>query len=359
MKVRPKILAVETRNPPLCLTQTEAIEFARLKPGMTPEEFSWYERFLGDKGIETRYFGLPSIDLTFHENGDQAIVRFQKEATKIGAEALSKALAALDMEPHSIDALVVATCTGYLCPGLTSYIAEAAGLRADVFALDLSGIGCGAAIPALRSGIHFLAEHPGARVAVLCVEISSAAISWGKEVDLILSNSIFGDGAACVILSDDPFREGLEIREFASRLWPKYREELRFKNRDTRLMNTISPRVPILAARAVNELLEQLAPAAQSNGFLAGVHPGGRKVLDEIESRVPRLQGKLGPSREVLRRYGNMSSPSIFFVLKEILAQGLLAPGHPILLFAFGAGFSAFGVSLEFKPSASKAVHPR
>lgn len=227
-------------------------------------------------------------------------------------------------------------------PGLSSYIAEAAGLRPDVVAIDLAGTGCGAALPALRTADHFLQTHPESYAAVLCVEVCTAAIDWGPEVDLILSNAIFADGAACTILTNHPAKRGLAQRGFESILWPQYREHLRFKTRNSRLSNVIHPEVPKIAARAVRELAQKVIEASATDFSAFAVHPGGRKILDTIEEAVPLMRGKLQASRAVLRRCGNMSSPSVLFVVRELLDTGQILKNEKTMLFAFGAGFTAY-----------------
>lgn len=186
-------------------------------------------------------------------------------------------------------------------------------------------------------------------MAVLCIEVCSAALDWGDEIDLILSNAIFADGAACALLTNHPARQGLEIRGFESILWPEYREHLRFRTRNSRLSNVIHPEVPKVAARAVRQLMDRFKERDGAAFKHFAVHPGGRKILDEIENGVHEMRGNLDCSRAVLKQYGNMSSPSVLFVLKEMFSRKIPQSGESILLFAFGAGFTAFGAALEGK----------
>lgn len=346
-----RILAVETANPELKATQQEVLQCLVQNSGFSKSTLKWYEKFLKDDGIQTRYFGLPRLDAAFQESGDEAIHRYQKVALRIALQAVEQALKRSGFSIFDLNGIVVATCTGYLCPGLSTYLAQALGMSADVYTQDLSGIGCGAALPALRAGELFLNTSPHSRVAVVCVEVCSAALYWGEDVELILSNAIFADGAACAILSnceEDPC--GLMLHGYESILWPQYREDLRFKSRNSRLCNVISPRVPQIAAQAVDRLTYHLE-ARLGRPIHYAVHPGGRKVLDTIEEVIPEMQGKLGLSRDILRRFGNMSSPSILFVLKEMLNQGQIQSGELLALYAFGAGFTAFGLYLEAGPS--------
>src|SRR5664279_505535 len=191
-----KIVGIETAVPALCVSQKEAYACAAQKKGIRPSTLKWYERFMSDKGIETRHFAMEHVSEILEESRNASHERFRKHAARLGSEALRKILKKSEIEPKDLDGLVTTTCTGYLCPGLSSYISEALGIRETIFAMDLAGLGCGAALPALRAADQYLALHPGSHVAVVSVEVCSAAIFWGDEIELILSNSIFSDGAA-------------------------------------------------------------------------------------------------------------------------------------------------------------------
>lgn len=343
----PKIIAIETANPSLRVTQHEAAEFVKSRPEMKTSVLKWYQRFLQDPGIDARYFAVSGLDQLFCESADETIKRFEKSAADIAAEALKKAIARAGISAEQLDGLIVTTCTGYLCPGLTSHIASRVNLRPDIYAVDLAGLGCGAAIPGLRAGSLYLQSHPESYVAVICVEICSAAMYWDDDIELILSNAIFADGAACAVLSSVPGQGGLELGCFGSLLLEQYRDELRFGYRNGRLCNVISPNVPQIASEAVAKLLESCEKEERENFSFAAVHPGGRKVLDCLEENIPVLSGKLGHSREVLKNFGNMSSPSVLFVLKRFMDSGELRHGDSGILISFGAGFTAFGAGVK------------
>ena len=345
-----KILHIETENPPLKCTQDEILQNVSRKKHISVEALTYYKRFLRDKGIQTRTLGLSDLDLVDHEGPDEANRRFQRVATGLGTRAAEKCLAAAGLEARDIDGLIIATCTGYLCPGLTSYISQAAGLRNNIFTLDLVGSGCAAAIPALRAADQFLKVHPHSNLLVVCAEVCSAALSWGDETDLILSNAIFGDGAAACLLSNRPRTEGFEIRDFESLLWPEFRDDLRFKKKEARLCNVINKNVPKIVARAMKNLWQNLKLHFAEPLHYYAVHPGGRRILDEIENSLGLKDGQLNRSREILRDYGNMSSPSVLYVLKRIWDLDPVKTGDNVGLFSFGAGFSAYAALLKFAP---------
>ena len=345
--MKPRLIKITTANPKNRWHQQEILESVKNNPKISERAGLFYKRFLSDSGIETRYFGLNHLQYVNDESPDEANRRFAETATELGSRAARSCLESAGVLPQDLNGLIVTTCTGYLCPGLTSYIAEALGLNEDLFSLDLAGLGCGAALPALRSAEQYLKAHPDSKVLVVCVEVCSAALSWGNETDLILSNCIFSDGAAACLLSNEAGAQGLEILGYESLLWPEHRDDLRFKNKNSRLCNVINRSVPDLSAEAVKQLQDKLLRSIQKPFHYYGVHPGGRRVLDEIETTLKLEPSRLKRSREVLRHYGNMSSPSILFVLKRILEKDDLQPGETIALFSFGAGFSAYGVVLQ------------
>jgi alkylresorcinol/alkylpyrone synthase len=301
----------------------------------------------GDSGIATRHFAVPEIEGVFDLRSDQLNAAFRAEAPRLAGRALTDALARAGVTVGEVDALLVCTCTGYLCPGVSSYVAEQLGLRTDVFLQDLVGLGCGAAIPTLRAAQAVLAAKPDAVVAVVAVEICSAAFYLDDDPGVIISACLFSDGAAASIWRSTPGPGGLRCHGFDTLHLPADRDRLRFEQRDGKLRNLLDPAVPSLAAGAVSRLFA--AETARGNPrpirkIIA--HPGGRDVLDALEAALPGFP--LDASRRVLRDHGNMSSPSVLFALEDALRDGRPDAAGDWWLVSFGAGFSAhacrFGV---------------
>ncbi|MBP6343739.1 MAG: type III polyketide synthase [Candidatus Omnitrophica bacterium] len=339
-----KIVDIATANPPLKMTQAEILSRILASPLRSKREKKLYSRFLAEASIETRYTAMegPPEGL-FEETQDEAIVRFQEQATRLGTQAVKDLLAKTRLKPSEVDAIIIATCTGYLCPGLTSYISQGVGLREDVHPVDMVGVGCGAALPAMKSAWQYLSVHPDANVIVLAVEICTATSFWNDNLDLIISNSIFGDGAAACLMTNKPEAGGLEIQAFKSILWPEYRDSLRYVTKNGRLHNVLNKEVPVIAAKAFHQVLKQLTNDFSHKIDHYAVHPGGRKILDEIETISHFDAGVLQHSRDVLFNYGNMSSPSVLYVLKDIISKENLKTGDTVGIFAFGAGLTSFG----------------
>ena len=291
----------------------------------------------GDHGIATRHFAMPDVDQVFDLTADQLHAAFRTAAPKLAATALSAALARAQILPNQLDALLICTCTGYLCPGLTSYVAEQLGLRPNPFLQDLVGLGCGAAIPTLRAASHLLAAQPDATVACIAVEICSAAFYLDDDPGVIISACLFSDGAAATIWRATPGPTALRAFGFDTLHLPAEREKLRFEQRDGKLRNLLDRSVPTLAAGAVGQLWAQRGPRPVSRVV---THPGGRDVLEALAPVV--APHSLDASTRVLRDYGNMSSPSVLFALEETLKTATpTASDGDFWLVSFGAGFSA------------------
>jgi alkylresorcinol/alkylpyrone synthase len=302
-----------------------------------------------DNVVAQRHLALARLEDGLERSPDALHARFATNAPRLAAQAAVRALNAAEYEPGQMDAIIVATCTGYLCPGLTSYVTELLDLRRDVVALDLVGQGCGAALPGLRTAQALLASGAAERVLLVCVEVCSAAFFLDNDPGVLISACLFGDGAGAVVLTAKPPRQGRRIEWLASgsHLDPAKRESLRFAHQNGVLRNVLTPEVPALAAKAarvvVGDVLERmrLRPDAIRAWLL---HPGGRDVLIALREELGLTEHDLRWSTTVLRTFGNMSSPSVLFVLDSAMREA--APGGHWWLSAFGAGFSCHGALL-------------
>ncbi len=333
------------------LTQRECWEILRRSPAarkLRPGSRKLLEKILtGDNGIATRQFAVNDLDRIFDLDAESLNHAFEREAPALGERALRAALTEAGLAPGDLDALVMCTCTGYLCPGLSSFVAERAGVRPDAFLQDIVGQGCGAAIPSLRSVSHLLAARPGARVAFIAVEICSAAFYLDDDPGVLVSLCLFADGASASIWNGHPGPTRLRCADFDTLHIPADRESIRFENRGGKLRNKLDKTVPERAAVAVRELFARQNGTAERIGHVLA-HAGGKKVLEAVGGA---LAGRfaLAESAEVLRRCGNMSSPSVMFALGEHLRRPA-APGQSaaedLWLTSFGAGFSAHSCRL-------------
>ncbi|MCJ7453635.1 MAG: hypothetical protein MUO39_14340, partial [Steroidobacteraceae bacterium] len=274
-----------------------------------------------DNGIETRHLALDSLAESFAIDPDTLARRFLTHAPALATRAAERALAAAALGAAQIDAVVVSTCTGYLCPGLTGYVIERLGLRPDVQAYDLVGHGCAAALPNLQLASTLLASERCEHVLSVCVEVSSAAMYLDDDPGVLISACLFGDGAGAAVLSRSPRTTGRRVEwlDGASLIVPAERNALMFEQRGGMLRNILTRAVPALAAEyAARVLLTVLERTHLTADDIAAwiMHAGGRDVLLALESRLDLDANELRYSAAMLREYGNLSSAFVFFVLE-------------------------------------------
>ncbi|MEM8549243.1 MAG: stilbene synthase [Verrucomicrobiota bacterium] len=297
----------------------------------------------GASGIQKRHFAVPDVHNVFKRDAEELNREFEREAPILAADTLKDALDQAGMIPQELDAIVLCTCTGYLCPGVTSYVAERLDMRRDVYLNDVVGLGCGAAVPSLRAAEGLIAANPEMKVGVIAVEICSAAFYIDDDPGVLVSLCLFGDGCSASIWSGKPGPTGLRTKNFDTLHIPEDRELLRFENSQGKLRNKLHLTVPQKAAIAVDKLY-----AKQDVNGIARVlpHAGGRDVLVAVGETIKDFE--LSEAEAVLSNYGNMSSPSVMFALGEYLnghVNGSL-DGKDLWLTSFGAGFAAHSFML-------------
>jgi alpha-pyrone synthase len=304
-----------------------------------------FERMVGRSGIEHRWSVLPRAD-----NGGTPIepggfyhgeilpstaprMRLYGEvAPKLALQAIDQ----LKFDPAEITHIVVASCTGFVAPGVDQIIARRLGLSPSVERLLVGYMGCYAAVVALRSARHIVRSDPGARVLVVTVEICSLHLHEMHEVEALLAGLQFGDGAGAALVTGDA--EGIEIdAPFATTL-PESNELIRWDITDEGFAMHLSGEVPgrIGAALAEPALRERIVNGGVDQW---AIHAGGRSILDAVENSLQLPPDSLDDSRAVLRDFGNMSSSTLMFVLARMFGRRI---DHGVAI-AFGPGLAAEG----------------
>jgi alkylresorcinol/alkylpyrone synthase len=306
----------------------------------------------GKNGIATRHLALEPLSDAFQLSPDALHARFQKHAPDLATQAAERALAEAQIPARQIDAIVISTCTGCLCPGLTSYVSERLGLRPEALGLDLVGQGCGAAMPNLRLAESLLASDRAEHVLSICVEVCSAAFYLDDDPGVLISACLFGDGAGAAVLGRQPnARRRVQWTSCRSLLVPQDRDLLKFETRGGMLRNILAPQVPEIAGTHAKNLFDSTASAAGLKPSDIGawiLHAGGREVLAALQQRLELQPDDLRWSAEILEEYGNLSSPFILFVLQRALRDN--APAGRWWMSSFGAGFCCHGALLEVGP---------
>jgi alkylresorcinol/alkylpyrone synthase len=317
----------------------------------------------GDNGVDARHLALDPFMEIFDQTPDALQARFTKHAPALGVQAAQQALKDANCRPDEMDAILISTCTGYLCPGLTSYVSERLGLRSDVFALDLVGQGCGAALPNLRAAESILAAGRAKKILSVCVEICSAAFYLDDDAGVLISACLFADGAGAAVLSSQPLpgRRSVEWKFTASRLVAAERDTLRFSHKNGMLRNILLPQVPEVAGEIAARLFaDSLVDAGIKREQITGwiLHTGGRDVILSLREKLKLSEADVRHSSAVLREFGNVSSPTVYFVLQAALNDSV--PDGLWWMSAFGAGFSCHGALLKVdsSPFSKNEPHP-
>jgi predicted naringenin-chalcone synthase len=271
--------------------------------------------------------------------------RYAAEAPELALRAIDKLGEQADL--GGITHLVVASCTGFVAPGIDQIIARRLGL--DGVERTLVGfMGCYAAVCALRTAYHIARSEPGARVLAVTVELCSLHLQQTQRLEPLLAMLQFSDGAAAALVTAEP--GGLEMSHLFSMALEESAELIQWKIGNTGFEMTLSGEVP---ARIQHALEKDEVRETLFNGWGAdeidswAVHAGGRSILDAVERGLELPQGALFASRDILARYGNMSSATLMFVLAELMGRPDVGKGVAL---AFGPGLAAEGFHFERVP---------
>ena len=268
----------------------------------------------------------------FPDTGER-MARYDREALPLALAAVASLGSGLARD--GVTHLIVASCTGFAAPGLDLQLAEALGLAPEVERTIVGFMGCSAAIPALKLARHVVRSQPQARVLLVAVELCTLHLQEAGPLDAVLSFTLFADGAAAALVSGAPL--GLEIEGFEAAVLPATAGHITWRIGAFGFDMHLSGAVPAAIARNLPRLRCLAGQETRDVAFWA-VHPGGRSILDAVEGALGLGPQALRYSRETLRQYGNMSSASVLFVLREIIGEDEAGRGCAM---AFGPGIAA------------------
>jgi len=340
MDPSPRILSLATAVPPGRMKQEEV--HAALAEHFPRYRDPRIKRIFERSGIDTRHFVLTHESFDPRADADALHEVYRRGAMEIGEAAARRCLERAGVGPEGIDYIVATTCTGYICPGLSARLGRALGLRDDLQRADLVGMGCAGAMPSLQRAYEYVRAYPDRRVLVVTVEICSACWFVDDDVETVVGNTICADGAAAVLVGTGAPESGPALERFSTLLDYAYIESvgLQFEDGKQRIVLDKDLRIASgpLVRKAVERLLKDadLRPEDVDHWIM---HSGGKRVLDGIDKSFGFRNVEVAHSRAVLRAYGNMSSPTLLFVLERALADG--RPGDVGVLVALGPGLAA------------------
>ncbi|RZK17872.1 MAG: type III polyketide synthase [Pedobacter sp.] len=286
-------------------------------------------------------------DLSFEERNDI----YAREGIKLGSQCLKKALEKAEWQPEDLDYIITVSCTGIMIPSLDAYIINKLKLRKDIIRLPVTEMGCAAGVSGMIYAKNFLKANPGKRAAVVAVESPTSTFLLNDfSMANIVSAAIFGDGAACVLLSSNATDNGPEI--IAEEMYHFYdaEEMMGFKLTNEGLKMVLDVDVPDTIATHFPNIIHPFL--AKNNLEIKDIdhlifHPGGKKIIQVVEELFGKLGKNIDETKEVLRLYGNMSSATVLYVLERYLDKQP-APGEKGLMLSFGPGFSAQRILLQW-----------
>jgi len=338
----PRIVALATAHPPERFTQDEILALSGYRDARR-------RSFFLNSGIEGRYLAIERSGFRPDESVDALQARFRKASVDLACRALQAALERAGRAPEDLRFLATTTCTGRLCPSLDAVLIRELGLRADIQRVHVGDTGCASAMVALQQAANYLAAHPGRPAAVVSVEISSASYYLDEAMETAVANAIFSDGAGALVLDTDGAGPALVAQRTLVR--PEHLDLMGFTFPGGRQRILLSKDIRHIAVEMLQALAaEMLRAAGLRRDDIAHwiLHSAGHRVLERAQRDLGLSEGALAAPRAVLRRFGNMSSATVLFVLEEVLRSQAPRPGAWGLMAALGPGFAAEGALLRW-----------
>ncbi|MDF2991956.1 MAG: type polyketide synthase [Microbacterium sp.] len=357
-----RILSIGTALPDTRVDQSTLRDLFATQPGFDRKAQRLVGAAFDAAAIDTRHVVLPQLaggtgTGLDARDGDTLLMprtgarndEYRRSAPALFAQASRAAIAGSGLTADAVTHVVTVSCTGMFAPGPDYHLVRDLGLPTTAERYHLGFIGCAAAIPALRLAARIVTADPTAVVLVACAELCSLHWQTSSHPDQIVAASVFADGAAAAIVaSADIGAPGLDLDGFATHLTDDGERDMAWTVGDSGFEMTLTPEVPRIIGREIVEI------AAGVIGDLAeidawAVHPGGRSILDRVENALDLDATALAPSREVLRAHGNMSSATLLFILRDLLAHPTRTDGERIAALAFGPGLTVEAARLTLR----------
>ena len=341
------LLSLATAVPPHVIQQSEAKARAREAFGGNKALFDRLAGVFDNAGIARRHIVAPHDWYVKSHGWHDRNALYLEASQSLFAEAAGAAIEQAGLKPEEIDGVVAVSTTGIATPSLDARTASKVGLRDDVRRVPVFGLGCAGGVNGLATASRMAAGEPGTNWLFVTVETCSISIRLdSSDPAAVVATALFGDGAAAAVVTSGEHSLA-RITGSAEKLFP---DTLRIMGWDVE-----DPGLAVVFDRAIPPFIEEhLAETVDGMCAKMGVersdidrlccHPGGVKVIDAIETALELNQGELNLEREVLNDYGNMSAPTVMFVLDRLLKQGL---PERVLMTAFGPGFTCAGLMLQ------------
>ena len=341
------LLSLATAVPPQVVEQHEAKARAREAFGGKKALFDRLAGVFDNAGIARRHIVAPQDWYMASHGWHDRNELYLEAAQSLFIEAATAAIGQAGLDPDEIDGVVTVSTTGIATPSLVARVGPQLGLRDDVRRVPVFGLGCAGGVSGLATASRLAVAEPGSKWLMVTIETCSISIRLDSDDPAaVVATALFGDGAAAAVVAGGEHSLA-RIAGSAEKLWPDTRRIMGWDVEDPGLSvvfdRAIPPFIEENLAQVVDEMCAKLGISRDEIDRFC-CHPGGVKVIDAIEKALNLNQGALNLEREVLHDYGNMSAPTVLFILERLLKQGI--PDR-VLMMAFGPGFTAAGLLLE------------
>lgn len=347
-----KIVAVTKVLPEYCRKTKDIIPFIDIWLQDQDERFKRKViKIFEGAAVDKRYGIMPIEEVFLSTSFEEKNAVYVRECKKLGTRVLQNALKKADWLPDSLDYIITVSCTGIMIPSLDAYLINALNLRQDIVRLPVTEMGCAAGVSGLIYAHNFLKSNPNKRIALVSVESPTATFQQNDySMANMVSAAIFGDGAACVLLSSEEDATGPRIIGEEMYHFKDATHLMGFDLTNHGLKMILDPTVPETIANhfpdIVYPFLEKYGSDIEKVRHLI-FHPGGKKIVQTVEELFGKLGKNIDDTRAVLKLYGNMSSATVLYVLERFLEKEV-TKGEQGLILSFGPGFSAQRVLLEW-----------
>ncbi|GEP88685.1 polyketide synthase [Chitinophaga terrae (ex Kim and Jung 2007)] len=347
-----KIQAVAKALPPYTRTTQEILPFLDLWLSGQEDRFvRKVKKIFENAGVDRRYSIMGPEEVFTKTSFEEKNNIYIKEGTRLGRQCLEAALEKASLRPTDIDFIITVSCTGIMIPSMDAYLINELQMKQDIVRLPVTEMGCAAGVSGMLYAKKMLAANPNKRAAVIAVESPTATFQLDDySMPNIVSAAIFGDGAACAILSSYDTDKGPEILEEEMYHFYDADHLMGFQLTNGGLKMVLDVEVPEKIEAHFGDIVHPfLAKHQLSIEDIDHLifHPGGRKIINLVESLFVSMGKQLDDTKEVLRQYGNMSSATVLYVLERFLDQEIPA-GKKGLMLSFGPGFSAQRILLQW-----------
>jgi len=347
-----KIKAVAKALPGISRSTDEIIPLVEAWMSGQDERFQRKVRkIFRNAAVDRRYSVISPEDVFSVNSFEDRNDLYVKGILPLAEEALTKSLAKAEWKADEIDYLISVSCTGFMIPSVDAYLINRMGMRQDVMRLPVTEMGCAAGVSGIIYAKNFLKANPGKKAAVIAVESPTATFQLDDfSMANIISAAIFGDGAACVLLSSHEDDDGPTILNEEMYHFPDTTRLMGFDLKNSGLKMVLDPAVPDTISEhfpnIIHPFLEQTGHVIADVDHLI-FHPGGKKIVLTTQALFGAMGKNIDDTKEVLRLYGNMSSATVLYVLERFMDRGV-PKGEKGLMLSFGPGFSAQRVLLEW-----------